>query len=58
MTIEETAQLIYDAANRQGTPMSIDVATTIAKALVSDHLPLDLPAGYVAQNLRERYEER
>jgi hypothetical protein len=57
-TIGQAAQAIYDEAQRQGEPLTMDVCEQIAKRLMTPrYMTAMLEPGEIAQKHRERYQD-
>jgi hypothetical protein len=57
MNIEEVTDFIKNYSHAQGEPLTHDVALGIARLLFSPPPPIYAEPGFIAQNMRERYEE-
>ena len=58
MTLDQTANTIFDAAMQNGVPLTLDVCESIARKLILPEVQLELPLerGFYAHHRRERYD--
>ena len=58
MSFEEAVDVVFDEARRQGEPLTRDVCEHIVKKLFGIVYIPGMKPGEIAQNHRERYDEK